>query len=104
MGAIENAIAALKAEYIAQAAALGDTRATLDVTMRIEQWAGAMVAAASLQSERLQSYTMGGNSYTRRNVPELETSAENLKAEIERVLYGHGSRLVNHCGGSDAAW
>jgi hypothetical protein len=104
--ALAVAIAALKAEYITQAAALNNTRAQLDVTMRIEQWAGAMTAAAALQSERLQSYSMGGNSYTRRNVPELEATAETLKQTIENALYGGGSRLVDNRGGRDsyAAW
>ena len=103
---LETAIAALKAEYIAQAAALSDTRQQLDVTMRIEQWSGAMTAAAALQSERLQSYSMGGNSYTRRNVPELEATAEGLKNVIDSILYGGGSRIVDHSGGRDshAAW
>ncbi len=101
MSALAAAIAALKAEYITQAAALTNTHLQLDVTMRIEQWAGAMTAAAALQSERLQSYSMGGNSYTRRNVPELEASAEMLKQTIENMLFGHGSRLVDHRGGRD---
>jgi hypothetical protein len=100
--ALATAIANLKAEYLAQAATLADTRQQLDVTMRIEQWAGAMTAAAALQSERLQSYSMGGNSYTRRNVPELEASAESLHELIKSVLYGYGARLIDHSGGRDS--
>jgi len=93
---ISDAIAALKNEYMTQAAALQDTRTQLDTIMRIEQWANAMTAATALQSERLQSYSMGGNSYTRRNVPELEASAETLKAIIDGTLYGGGSRLIDN--------
>ncbi len=96
------AIDALKAEYLSQAAALSDTQQQLDVAMRIEQWAGAMAAAADLQSQRLQSYSMGGNSYTRRQVPELEASAERLHDHIKSILYGHGSRLIDNRYGSDS--
>jgi hypothetical protein len=96
MSALQAAIDALKAQYLTDSALLPDVETRLDVAMQIEQWYAVQGALAALQSERLQSYSMGGNSYTRRQIPELESSAAQLKQAISEALYGGRNRLVDN--------
>jgi hypothetical protein len=96
VSALSEAVAALKAHYLTDAALLPDVEVRLEVTMLIEQWHAAQSALVALQGQGLQSYSMGGNSYTRRNVPELEATAGNLKQAISEALYGGRSRLVDN--------
>jgi len=96
MPAIEDAIEALYNVYLTDAALLPDAETRLDVVMMVEQWKGAQIATAALQADRLQSYSMGGNSYTRRNIADLAGTTAALKQSITDALYGGRSRLVDN--------
>jgi hypothetical protein len=85
----------LKAAYIADAASVTPTTDRLECLVKIDDWYAAATALADLQSKGMSSYSVGGRTVTRRDVPALERTVGQLQNEIKNVLYCRGSSYVD---------
>ena len=88
-------ITALAAYWTTEAASLsGEDR--LECELAIARWTTVQTALDALEGQGLQSYTMAGNSYTRRDIPAMQASANALRMEIRSYVSGGGSRLIDN--------
>lgn len=88
-------IAAL-ADYWQTEAATLDGEDRLECELAVARWRAVQTALNALEGQGLQSYTMAGNSYTRRDIPAMHASANALRMEIRSYVSGGGSRLIDN--------
>jgi hypothetical protein len=94
---LTTALAARKAQYEADAAALSDTRLALDAAIAIERWYAAAVAQAENESTSVQAYSIAGRSVTRRGAGSSAgvAAVDMLRAELEALLFGGNVKVAD---------
>jgi len=92
---ITTALAAQKAQFEADAAALTDTRLALEVSVLIERWYAAATMQAREEANAIQSYGVSGRQVTKRPGGELAMSVARLRSEIEACLFGGPIKVVD---------
>ena len=92
---LTTALAAQKAQFEEDAAALSDTRLALDVAVLIERWHGAATALAAEEANPIESYGISGRTVQRRNLTELSNKVDQLRGSIEAALFGGGAKLAD---------
>jgi hypothetical protein len=97
---VATALAARKAQFDLDAAALSDSRLALDATLAIERWYAAASALATAETESVQSYSISGRSVTRKITDNQRNAVDQLRAEVEALLFGGNIKLAD----SRAAW
>ncbi len=88
----------LKAHLIVLAAELSDELDRLESLALIDEWYAARLASASLDSGTIQSYSMLGRQFTKKNAPELSRRCDELYAALKARLYGRGVVLADMGG------
>lgn len=94
-------IADLKAALIVQAASLADGIDKLDCLATIDDWYACRVAVAAVQSNAIQSYSLGGRSVTRQNLSQFQDQERQLYTRILEFLYARGSSLASIASASE---
>lgn len=85
----------LKAALVAAAASITATIERLECLADIDDWYNCRVAIARLSSTDVSSYSYGGKSVTRKDLPSLEGQERSLYARIYQRLYLRGAALAD---------
>ena len=88
-------IADLKAALIVEAEKLTDTIDKAQCLSLIDSWYTAQVAVDALASNKISSYSMGGISVTRHQLPSLRQDVQATYAEILTMIGRGGGGLVS---------
>jgi hypothetical protein len=88
-------IADLKAALIVEAANISDAIDKLNCLRMIDSWYDAQVAVDAIASNKLASYSMGGITITKHNLPSLRLDVETTYSQIMSMLGRGGGGLVS---------
>lgn len=83
---------ALKAALIVKANELTDTISKYECLELIDQYAAALAKQAETVANDVTSYSIDGRSVTRSSQNSMQAQVANLKANINRLLYGNVTR------------
>jgi len=89
MGAIDN----LKAELISEAAKVVDTITRLACLADIDDWAAVRAALLAFSGSDIQSYTIAGRTFSKKNTGEMERRERAVYGRILTALYGSGAQV-----------
>lgn len=92
----------LKAALIVEAASLANEIDKLDCLATIDDWYACRVAVAAVQSNSIQSYSIGGRSVTRQNLGQFQEQERQLYARIMEFLYAPVSSLASIASASES--
>jgi hypothetical protein len=62
----------------------------------ISRWNSIRTAVAALESNEVHSYSIAGRSVQRKDLPSLQSQAEEVYSTIKALLYGGSVTLVDH--------
>ena len=62
----------------------------------ISRWNSIRTAVAALESNEVQSYSIAGRSVQRKDLPSLQSQADDIYSTVKALLYGAGIVLVDH--------
>jgi hypothetical protein len=88
-------VANLKTALISEAAKVDNTIDQLSLLSDIDDWYSARVALGELVGKGMSSYSVGGRTVTRRDIPQLTRAERDLYQRILDVLYCRGSALID---------
>jgi len=80
--------AALKAAYLVEVAKISNTLDKARATYMVDVWADAVDQQAALEAGKVQSYSIGGRTFTYRDAASGQLAVANLEAQIQRMIYG----------------
>lgn len=88
-------ISDLKAALILEAADISDSIDKINCLRLIDSWYDAQVAVDAIASNKLASYSMGGISITKHNLPSLRLDVEATYSQIMSLIGRGGGGLVS---------
>lgn len=88
-------ISDLKDALIDEANDLEDALEKLEVLSDIDDWYNVRVALAALSTQGILSYSIGGRSVTRRQVPELQAEEQRLYGQIKAKIRCQGIAFID---------
>lgn len=83
-----SALLNLKAALETRAAALDDELERLECVALIDEWYNCRTAVAALTATNVVSYSINGQTVTRREIPSMTRRASELYNEIKAILFG----------------
>lgn len=83
-----SALSDLKEALDARAAVLEDELERLECLALIDEWYNCRTAVAALTATNVVSYSINGQTVTRREIPSMTRRASELYGEIKAVLFG----------------
>lgn len=90
-----SALSELKDKFVADAASVTDDVDRLEALALIDEWFACATASSKLSSKDVISYSIGGQTVTRRDVPQLARRESELKGQIKALLYGGTGGFVD---------
>lgn len=88
-------VADLKTQLVTDANTLSDTVDRLECLSDIDDWYTCRVAVSELSAHDVQSYSVSGRSFTKKDLKSLEARERDLYAKIKARLYCAGSMLAD---------
>lgn len=83
-----TALQNLKAALIVRANALTDELDQLECLALIDEWYNCRAAIAALTATNVVSYSINGQTVTRREIPSMQAREAHLYQEIKAMLFG----------------
>jgi hypothetical protein len=95
---------ALRDYLIAECAKLGNKLDNLDCLALIDSWYPTRAALDAFRSNDVQSYSISGRSFSRKDLTAMEVSERRMYAGIQDFLYMRGISLVDNRGFYTETW
>ena len=89
---------ALKAAYTTEIATISDTLQSAKATYTLDRYIEALDKQNALEANEIQSYTMAGRTFTRRDASAGQDVINELQYELEGYIYGHVVLADNNTG------
>ena len=90
-----TALATEKTHWETQAASIDDAGEKLEALSAIAEWYDCAIAVAALSAHDVSSYSYGGKSVSRKDLPSLAAHRDALKAAFKSLLGYGGCILVD---------
>ena len=97
-----SSITALKAAFTVQIATISDALRKAEAEYTLDVWADAMTKQAALEANDITSYSIGGRTFTRRDIAAGQQSVQQLRYNLEAFIYGTQSLVDNNQAGAGA--
>ena len=91
--------ALLKAAFTTAIATISDSLRSAEATYTLDRWADAVDKQAALEANDIISYSVGGRTVTRRNSDAGQELIQQLRYDLEVMIYGSVSLLDNNTSG-----
>ncbi len=89
-------LAAVKAAWLVEIAKISDALDKAEATQLLDEYIDARTAIADLQSGKVQSYSIGGRSFTFHTVGQADAMIEGKHAALWRLVYGSTTLLTGN--------
>lgn len=89
-------LAALKAAWVLEIAKISDALTKAEATQLLDEYIDARTAIADLQSGKVQSYSIGGRSFTFHTVGAAESLVKSKHWDLWRMVYGSTTLLTGN--------
>ena len=91
--------AALKAAYLVEVAKISNVLDKAEATYLVDVWADAVDKQSALEANDIVSYSIGGRTFTRRDVAAGQEAIAQLRYEIRAFIYGTTTLIDNNTSG-----